>query len=89
MRHLGIYKAPDGTEYVASKGPDGMYFLFDLHHWVNYGAVGLRVNEDGSISKKASERECTSKILKIRVEPPIHLHPRMTSATRIKLIPGM
>jgi len=52
MRHLGIYKAPDGTEYVASKGPDGMYFLFDLHHWVNYGAVGLRINEDGSISRK-------------------------------------
>lgn len=29
-----------------------MYFLFDLYHWVNYGAVALRVNEDGSVSRK-------------------------------------
>ena len=51
MRERGIYKAPENTEYVASKGPDSIYFLFELNRWVTHGAVGLRVNEDGSVSR--------------------------------------
>ena len=51
MRERGIYRAPDNIEYVASKGPDSIYFLFELNRWVTHGAVGLRVNEDGSVSR--------------------------------------
>jgi hypothetical protein len=51
MRERGIYRAPDNTEYVASKGPDGLYFLFELSRWTTHGVVGLRVNEDGSVSR--------------------------------------
>lgn len=51
MRERGIYRVPDGTEYVASKGPDGSYFLFELSRWTNHGAVSLRVNDEGSVSR--------------------------------------
>ena len=52
LRERGIYRLPNGMQYVASKGPDDMWFLFRLKHWALRGAVGLRVNHDDTISEK-------------------------------------
>jgi hypothetical protein len=54
MRERGIYRVPDGEEYVAIKGPDAMFFLFRLESWFKHGAVDLRVNANGTISRKGA-----------------------------------
>ncbi len=67
-KERGISRLPPPTskEYVAYEYPKdpGSVFLFTLENWMLHGAVGLRINHDGTISEHGIKTRWTVADLK-------------------------
>lgn len=51
LRERGIYKLPDGEEFVASVARGGGYVLYNPQIWKHYGVPDYEVNAQGRLTR--------------------------------------
>ncbi len=49
LKKDGVYRLPDGREFIAGAGYGGTYGLFSQRAWDGFGSPELRVLRDGRI----------------------------------------
>lgn len=52
LRNLGIYRLPDGSEYVADVLGGNGYHLYPRRSWETIGRVGFSVGPDGRLVRR-------------------------------------
>ena len=51
LRERGIYKLPDGEEFVASVARGGSYVLYNPQIWKRYGVPDYEVSAEGRLTR--------------------------------------
>lgn len=51
LRERGIYKLPDGDEFVASFARGGGYALYNPQIWKRYGVPDYEIDAQGRVTK--------------------------------------
>ncbi len=51
LRERGIYKLPDGEEFVAGAARGGGYALYNPQIWKRYGVPDYEVSAQGRVTK--------------------------------------